>query len=188
MPRSGPFERHAVRYDNWFDRHAAAYQAELLACRALLPWVGLGLSIGVGTGRFAAPLGVAIGLDPARAVLAYAQRRGVLVVQGIAESLPFADHCFDYALSVTTLCFVDDVDAMLREARRVLRPEGVLVLGFIDRDSALGQHYLAHQQENVFYRQATFFSARDVKHRLRVNGFTPLDWMQTLFAPPGKYQ
>jgi len=32
----------------------------LLAVRALLPWRGLGLDIGVGTGRFAAPLMVMV--------------------------------------------------------------------------------------------------------------------------------
>ena len=60
MPRTAPFEAHHRRYDDWFVRHAAAYQSELLAVRALLPWRGLGLAIGVGTGRFAVPLGVQV--------------------------------------------------------------------------------------------------------------------------------
>ena len=81
MPRTAPFEAHHRRYDDWFVRHAAAYQSELLAVRALLPWRGLGLAIGVGTGRFAAPLGVQIGIDPAREVLDYATNRGILAVQ-----------------------------------------------------------------------------------------------------------
>ncbi|MEA1890248.1 MAG: SAM-dependent methyltransferase, partial [Pseudomonadota bacterium] len=62
MPRTAPFEAHHRRYDDWFVRHAAAYRSELLAVRALLPWHGLGLAIGVGTGRFAAPLGVQVGI------------------------------------------------------------------------------------------------------------------------------
>lgn len=62
MPRTAPFESHHVRYDNWFVRHAAAYHSELLAVRAQLPWQGLGLSIGVGTGRFAASMGVQVGI------------------------------------------------------------------------------------------------------------------------------
>ncbi len=108
MSRTAPFDIHHRRYDEWFVHHAAAYQSELLAVRALLPWRGLGLSIGVGTGRFAAPLGVRVGIDPARAVLSYAVKRGVTVVQGTAEALPFANNSFDYILSVTTICFVDD--------------------------------------------------------------------------------
>ena len=101
-------------------------------------------------------------------------------VQAIAEALPFADHSFDYALSVTTICFVDDATAMLSEAYRVLKPGGELVIGFIDRTSDLGQHYLAHQAENVFYREATFYSAVEVEQLLHDTGFTETVWVQTL--------
>ena len=180
MPKTAPFEAHHHRYDAWFMRHAATYQSELLAVRALLPWHGLGLAIGVGTGRFASPLGVQVGIDPAREVLNYATNRGISTVQAIAEALPFADSSFDYALSVTTICFVDNAAAMLSEARRVLKPDGHLVIGFIDRTSALGQHYLAHQAENVFYREATFYSADEVGQLLHDTGFTEPVWVQTL--------
>lgn len=180
MPRTASFEAHHRRYDEWFVRHAAAYQSELLAVRVLLPWRGLGLSIGVGTGRFAAPLGVRVGIDPARRVLGYAVKRGVSVVQGVAEALPFANGSFDYILSVTTICFVDDANAMLSEAYRVLKRGGELVIGFIDRTSQLGRHYLAHQAENVFYREATFYSADEVEQLLRDTGFTKPIWVQTL--------
>ena len=180
MPRTAPFEAHHRRYDDWFVRHAAAYQSELLAVRALLPWRGLGLAIGVGTGRFAAPLGVQIGIDPAHEVLDYAANRGILTVQAIAEALPFSDSSVDYALSITTICFVDDATAMLTEAYRVLKPGGELVIGFIDRTSNLGQHYLAHQAENVFYREATFYSASEVEQLLRDTDFTEPVWVQTL--------
>jgi ubiquinone/menaquinone biosynthesis C-methylase UbiE len=182
-PRSAPFELYHRRYDEWFARHAMAYQSELLAVRALLPWHGLGLSIGVGTGRFAAPLGVKAGVDPSQEVLAYASYRGVGVVKGVAEALPFSNQAFDYVLCVTTICFVEDASAMLSEAYRVLKPGGALVVGFIDRTSSLGRHYLAHQAENVFYREATFFSAVEVEHLLFEAGFTGPSWVQTLSKP-----
>ncbi|MGA8185203.1 MAG: methyltransferase domain-containing protein, partial [Terriglobia bacterium] len=110
-------------------------------------------------------------------------KRGVAVVKGIAEALPFSNHAFDYALCVTTICFVDDASAMLSEACRVLKPGGGLVIGFIDRTSSLGQHYLAHQAENVFYREATFFSAVEVEQLLIGTGFTEPKWVQTLSKP-----
>ncbi|MDR9500348.1 MAG: methyltransferase domain-containing protein [Desulfurivibrionaceae bacterium] len=81
---------------------------------------------------------------------------------------------------MTTICFVDDVDTMLREAFRVLKPGGALVIAFIDRTSKLGQHYLAHQSENVFYRDATFFAAAEVEQLLLAAGFTEPVWVQTL--------
>ena len=113
-------------------------------------------------------------------MLGYAAKRGIAAVQAVAEALPFADGLFDRALCVTTICFVDDAGAMLHEARRVLKPGGVLVIGFIDRASTLGQHYLAHQAENIFYRDATFFSATEVERRLNDTGFTEPVWVQTL--------
>jgi SAM-dependent methyltransferase len=42
------------------------------------------------------------------------------------QSLPFPDDSFDAALSTWTMCTIPDVDAALRELRRVLKPGGRL--------------------------------------------------------------
>ena len=42
------------------------------------------------------------------------------------QSLPFADDSFDSALSTWTMCTIPDIDAALRELRRVLKPGGTL--------------------------------------------------------------
>lgn len=186
--RIAPFERFHQRYDNWFDRHQGAYLSELLAIRALLPCEGRGLEIGVGTGRFAAPLGIQVGIDPATEMLDYARARDVTVVRAVGESLPFVNAAFDHVLIVTTVCFVDDPKAMLCEARRVLQPNGELIVGLIDRESPLGKHYLAHQAENLFYRKATFYSAGEVTSLLVEAGFGTFDWVQTLFTPLSEVQ
>jgi SAM-dependent methyltransferase len=148
-----------------------------------VPWQGHGLEIGVGTGRFAGPLGVPVGVDPSDAMLDRAAARGVQTVKGVAEALPFPDGCFDYALVVTTICFVDSPERMIAEAHRVLAPGGTLVIGFIDRESGIGQTYLAHQAESVFYREARFHSAREVEELLRAGGFAVRARGQTLFRP-----
>lgn len=183
MPKAAPFEAHHLRYEAWFGKHEAAYISELLALRPFVPWEGYGLEIGVGSGRFAGPLGVRVGVDPSRAMLAYAAARGIEVVEGTAENLPFEANTFDHALVVTTICFVDSPERMLAEARRVLKPGGRLTIGFIDRDSAMGQEYLAHQAENVFYREATFYSAAEVERLLLDAGFSIDAWGQTLARP-----
>lgn len=182
MTRTAPFERHHEQYDEWFERHRAAYVSELLALRPFVPVQGRGLEIGVGTARFAAPLGVQVGVDPAAPMLTLARARAVRAVAGVAEALPFASAVFDHALVVTTICFVDSPQAMLAEAHRVLVPGGRLIIGFIDRDSELGQHYLAHRLESVFYRDATFHSASEVNGLLRGSGFEIHAWAQTLFG------
>jgi SAM-dependent methyltransferase len=125
------FEQYPSEYDAWFERNPAAYGAELRAIRAALPASGSGLEIGVGTGRFAAPLGIRGGIDPSPAMAAIARARGVEVTIAKAEQLPFAAEKFDYALMVTTICFVDDLGAAFREAARVLKPGGGLVVGLL---------------------------------------------------------
>jgi ubiquinone/menaquinone biosynthesis C-methylase UbiE len=180
MPGTAPFDTHHGRYDEWFTQHRAAYHSELLALRALVPWHGLGLEIGVGTGRFAAPLGVQIGIDPSAAMLKYAVDRGIICVQGRAEALPLKDESFDHALIVTTICFVEDAEAALMESRRVLKPSGHLVMGFIDEAGPLGRLYLEKQDQNVFYREAKFFSGPQVEKLLSDAGFSHHVWGQTL--------
>lgn len=183
MARSEPFEQYTGRYEAWFEHHDAAYVSELLALRPFVPMQGRGVEIGVGSARFAAPLGVQVGVDPSPAMLDFARARGIDVVEGTAEALPFAADSFDHALVVTTICFVDSPAQMLAQARRVLKPAGRLVIGFIDRESPLGQDYLAHQAESVFYREASFYSADEVERLLRAAGFAITDWAQTLARP-----
>jgi ubiquinone/menaquinone biosynthesis C-methylase UbiE len=52
----------------------------------------------------------------------------VEVVGASAESLPFPDETFDAAVSAFVLCSVEDPGAVLAEVRRVLKPNGKLVL------------------------------------------------------------
>lgn len=183
MPRVAPFDAHHQRYEAWFEKHEAAYISELLALRPFVPWEGRGIEVGVGSGRFAAPLGVQVGVDPSIEMLTRAHARGISVVQGTAEALPFADDSFDHALVVTTICFVDSPERMLAQARRVLKPDAPLLIGFIDRESALGQAYLAHQAQSVFYREATFYSAAEVERLLIAGGWSIRAWAQTLVTP-----
>lgn len=181
MPRAAPFEEHTERYEAWFERHEAVYRSELAALRRLLPTVGYGLEIGVGSARFAAPLGLQVGVDPAGDMLAYARERGIDVVKGVAEHLPFVDGAFDTALIVTTICFVDDIPTTLAEADRVLDSEGRLVIGYIDRDSPIGEVYQRTQADNPFYREATFVSTDELVEALRSAGFSDFEFVQTIY-------
>lgn len=180
MPKSAPFEAHAERYDEWFEAHPTLYASELALLREMLP-PGAALEVGVGSGRFAAPLGVAFGVEPAPRMREIARRRGIDAVEGVAEALPYADASFDVVLMVTTICFVDDLDASLREARRVLRRGGHIVIGFIDRESPVGREYERRRAGDDFYSDATFYAAAEVEDHLLRAGFRDLVFRQTLF-------
>jgi SAM-dependent methyltransferase len=185
-PNPNPFEEHADRYERWFDAHEEAYRSEVRALQRLADPVANGVEIGVGTGRFAAPLGIETGLDPAARMLRRAADRGIDVVRGVAEALPFADGAFDTAVVVTTICFVDDIDRTLREARRILQADGQLLIGYIDRESPVGRRYLEHKDENPFYKDATFVTTDELVDRLDEAGFTGIEFVQTLFEAPAE--
>ncbi|MBE9514045.1 MAG: class I SAM-dependent methyltransferase [Chloroflexi bacterium] len=181
MARAGPFEKHTAEYEDWFIRHKFAYQSELEAIGELLPRGEKGIEIGVGSGRFAAPLAIQLGLDPSAKMGRAARQRGVDVVGGVAEALPFKNSTFDFALMVTTICFVDDLDSSFREAHRILRPDGHLIIGFIDRASPIGQSYERRKADDLFYREATFYSVAEVTSVLRETHFREFVFSQTIF-------
>ena len=58
-----------------------------------------------------------------------------------AEELPFPDASFDVAVCRQTLHYIDDLDRCLGEIRRVLRPDGVLVIGQMTPFAAEDEDY-----------------------------------------------
>jgi SAM-dependent methyltransferase len=186
MPITGPFEEHTDRYDRWFETHPGAHESELAALRHVLPAFEAddAVEVGVGSGQFAGPLGVGIGVDPSLAMLERAQKRGVAAVRGVGEAIPIRDDGVSVALLVTTVCFLDDLRGALREIRRVLRPGGTLAVGFVDRESPLGRRYRKERESNPFYRDATFVGVPELLEALDRTGFEESTAVQTLFSPP----
>jgi len=56
------FERYAQEYDEWFDANRFAYESEVQALKKFISKNSKGLEVGVGTGRFAVPLGISVWL------------------------------------------------------------------------------------------------------------------------------
>lgn len=178
--KATPFEKNASQYDAWFDKHHDQYYAELEAVRSLLPASGRGVEIGVGTGRFAAPLAISVGVEPSPQMAELARRRGIEVAEGVAEYLPFADNSFDFAVMVTVVCFLDDVAKAFQETWRILKPGGTLVLGFIDRESELGRIYSHKEERSTFYQDAHLYSVSELVVLLTKAGFSGFLYRQTL--------
>lgn len=112
--------------------------------------------MGVGSGRFAAALGIKTGIDPSVQLSHFAKLRGIDVFEGVAESLPFQEQQFDFVLFNTALCYVDLPLVALLEAKRVLKPNGKIIIGMIDKHSMLGQQYEATNKTTHFLNMLTF--------------------------------
>ena len=185
MAKTTPFDKYAFQYEDWFERNKFVYESELRAIlkavSCQLSTISNGIEIGVGSGRFAAPLGIKIGVEPSRKMREIAQKRGIEVIDAVAEKLPFNDSRFGFVLMVTTICFLDDIEAAFKEACRVLKPRGLFIIGFIDKDSPVGKLYQEHKNENVFYKVATFYSANELVFHLKQAGFKNFNFTQTIF-------
>ena len=182
------FEDLAERYDAWYDTAPGRvlFDLELGALRPLFAGTaGPRLEVGVGSGRFAAALGLEVGLDPAETPLRLAKARGVRVLRGVGSQLPFADNTFEAVAVIVTLCFVEDPAGVLAEVGRVLRPDGRLVVGHVPLDSAWGRSYVEKGRAgHSFYGRARFETLAEHRLMLDVGGFRLVEARSTLFQTP----
>jgi hypothetical protein len=63
-----------------------------------------------------------------------------------------------------------------------LRKHGSFIIGFVDRDSPLGRVYQQRKEENLFYREATFYGCEEVIGLLKRSGFEAPRVIQTVFG------
>ncbi len=176
-----PFEQHYIEYEAWFERNRFTYQSELAAVKEFIPDNKRGIEIGLGSGKFAAPLGIKIGVEPSPKMREIAKNHGLEVFNAVAEALPFSDGSFDFVLMVTTICFVDDIRLAFKESYRILKHSGLLIVGFIDKNSFIGRLYERNKQKSVFYRQAHFYYTDEVISYLKEENFRKFDILQTIF-------
>jgi ubiquinone/menaquinone biosynthesis C-methylase UbiE len=129
-------DKGAARYDremNFFDRVLFADGRHWACSQA----TGHVLEIAVGTGRNLEhyPPGITLtGIELSEQMLTIARDRAVAeklnvhLRQGDAQALEFPDDSFDTVVITLALCTIPDDRAAVREAKRVLRPGGKLIL------------------------------------------------------------
>ncbi|RLE55721.1 MAG: class I SAM-dependent methyltransferase [Candidatus Methanomethylicota archaeon] len=180
------FDKLWKKYDAWYYKHSTIFQLEYSALKSLIKSKPI-LEVGVGTGFFAQKLGFDFGLDPSINMLIQAKRRGICVVRGVGENLPFRSNSFGCIVFIVTLCFVDDVISVLNEAYRVLYNGGEIVACIIPENSNWGKYYKKLGREgNPFYSHAHFLHTDELKLYLSKSGFKIVDCIGVLSFNPGE--
>ena len=181
MAKIESFDKYSKEYDEWFIKNQDIYQAELNVIKSFIPSDLSGVEIGVGSGRFALPLGIKIGVEPSNKMAEISRKKGMQVYEAVAEQLPINDKTFDFVLMVTTICFVGNILKSFQEAYRILKNDGFIVVGFVDKESELGKQYQLKKEASKFYRNATFYFVNKVIDFLTKAHFKDFLIKQTVF-------
>lgn len=182
MPKIEAFQKYTNEYDNWFVINRFAFLSEIGAIKKTLLQTEGVVEIGIGSGVFAKPLGINEGIDPSEAMRQKAEQKGLKVLDAVAEKLPYPDASLKGAVMITSICFVDDIYQSFKEVHRILKNNGFLVLGFVDKDSPVGKEYLKYKEQSMFYKEATFFGTEELFEVLKHAGFRIEETWQTLFG------
>jgi ubiquinone/menaquinone biosynthesis C-methylase UbiE len=165
------FDEWPERYDQWFEtpigKLIKEYESGLLL-KMLRPGQGEKiLDAGSGTGVFTFDVlsrgANVIGLDLSRSMLLHSriklEKFPFRIVQGDMRNLPFADHSFDKAMSVTAIEFIEDARAAIHELFRVTRPGGLVVVATLNRLSPWAiRRRTATKAGHPLFRHALFRS------------------------------
>jgi ubiquinone/menaquinone biosynthesis C-methylase UbiE/DNA-binding transcriptional ArsR family regulator len=153
------FRRHAAEWDRIRRLHAPDQAVEAEICRLLLtrPFRSL-LDLGTGTGRilelFGPHIERGLGIDLSPDMLALARNRldhagikNCSVRQGDIFDLAVPRNSFDVVIVHQVLHFLDDGGRAIREAARVLRPQGrLLVVDFAPHEFEFLRQEHAHRR------------------------------------------
>ncbi len=178
--QDNPFDIFTDEYENWFKENELIFQSELLALRQVIPVGKEGVEIGIGSGIFAKKLDIKFGIDPSEKMLNYAKYRKLTVKKGVAENLPYNDKSFDFAAFITSICFIDNPEKAIKEAHRVIKDDGEIIIAFIDKESSLGKSLESEKENSKFYRHAKFYSVNELTSMIANNHFEITDIIQTL--------
>ncbi len=168
--------------------------------REIPDWHGLHvLDLGCGGGFMAEVLArhgaFVVGVDPCAGAIAVAERhaaRAGLAIEyrvGQGESLPCSPSSADLVVCVDVLEHVDDLDCVLAEIGRVLRPGGLLMLDTINR-TRVAAFVMVTMAERVLrllpsgtHESARFIAPQDLAARLDALGFAVAPFVG--FGPTG---
>lgn len=125
-------------FATWYDLLNSGVEGRVVPYRRRTAGIARGdvLEIGGGTGanlQYYPPDASITFIEPDKHMVRRLRRtvakqgRDATIVRQVGESLPFVDGSFDAVVTTLVLCMAHDADAVVREARRVLKPGGAFL-------------------------------------------------------------
>jgi GT2 family glycosyltransferase/ubiquinone/menaquinone biosynthesis C-methylase UbiE/glycosyltransferase involved in cell wall biosynthesis len=145
------------------------YHRYTMALDLIKDKVVLDIACGEGYGSFfmsdmaRSVTGVDISNDAVKHATAKYNRSNLTFQQGSATALPFTDASFDVVISFETIEHLAEQEQMISELRRVLRPEGVLLISSPNRpvySEESGEHNEFHVKELDFNEFDTLLKSK----------------------------
>ena len=120
-----------VENNHWWHQHKRKLVHQLIS--EYLGRPGKVLDVGAGTGKILSELknkGWQIkGVDGEKEAVRWAKKRGVVIKQhDLTKKLPFKNNSFDLVVSLDVLEHVKDDVGLLKEMRRVVKPQGIILI------------------------------------------------------------
>lgn len=189
------FDKEAKIYDEWYKSKLGNFVDEAeTRCVFDLFKAKKGmkvLDVGCGTGNFSiklAKMGCEVaGIDVSEEMLKVAEAKAreeglnIKFYKMDVHQMEFEDNTFDGVLSVTAFEFLKEPEKAIEEIFRVLKPNGQLLIGTINKNSKWGEMYLSKEfQENTVFKYANFKTIEDMKSYKNAS----VDIKECLFVPP----
>ncbi|MBI5893244.1 MAG: class I SAM-dependent methyltransferase [Deltaproteobacteria bacterium] len=185
------------KYDAWYETPLGSLcdRLEKDAIFSLFKPKGFVLDMGCGTGNYTFEIekrgGKAIGIDVSIDMILSAKNKAAakgmksFFVVGNAEKMPFKNNSFDGVLEVAVLCFTNHIDKVIRETYRILKPEGMIAIGELNRFSYWAfLRRLKSLFKKSIYKNARFYSIKALCKILGNAEFKDLRWSSCLHFPP----
>lgn len=180
-----PFDIKNSDYEEWLEHNPFVFESEVAAIRKMIPEGDQprGLEIGLETGHFARVLKIKETLDAKIYFHNPSINRNITSLIKEPEKLPYQDLSFDYILITWHLNNLNDLNFVFKEALRVLKNKGTLIIGFIDSNRSIIKYLDSDKINPIPLTKTKLHSVDKIVYELIQVGFHHFNFCQTLFKP-----
>lgn len=190
------FDKSAQDYDSWFQSPVGRFADEtetdcLFSLTDDIKGAKI-LDLGCGTGHLSEKLyhkgAIVTGIDISKEMLQKAWESSQQQNLGIdyrfmdVFKLDFSINSFDCIFSMAALEFMGDTVPIFESIKKVLKKDGIAIIGTIHKGSAWADLYKSESFSQTVFANADFKDINDFNH---LDGFKVVSSKECLFVPPG---